>query len=317
MNCNDCLNLLEEYLDGEAIEHDAEQISAHLITCAACASELEALTAEQEIFARYDRELNISPSMWHEIAMRTAPVSRQADKSSRSGLLEWFTGLVAAPRFGYAFAGALAVAIIAVVFGVVYLRMNRPVPPGARARIEKVIAPPAASPGSETATGPAPGTSSPFPNQGTTPSRNEPIVAGSKTPKQSGGLRRKDDPGVLFKDVAYSDLEERDTAEHVRQAENLLRSIRSLQASDDDSQGDSEIDVTYEKATSRRLLSENAVLLQDAEAAGKFPTKELLKDLEPFLIDIANLPNKTTANQLRVIKDRVQKTEIVAALVSY
>jgi hypothetical protein len=118
---------------------------------------------------------------------------------------------------------------------------------------------------------------------------------------------------VLFTDVAYSDLAERDTAEHIQQAENLLRSIRSLQASDNDS----EIDVSYEKAMSRRLLNENEVLRRDAEAAGKFPAKELLGDLEPFLIDIANLPDKTTPDKLRAIKDRVQKTEIVAALVSY
>jgi hypothetical protein len=137
----------------------------------------------------------------------------------------------------------------------------------------------------------------------------------TKTLKQGGTSRKTDDPGVLFADVAYSDLEERDTAEHVRQAENLLRSIRTLQ--DGQSADDSEIDVSYEKAMSRRLLTENAVLLQDAEVAGKFPTKELLKDLEPFLVDIANLPDKTTANQLRVIKDRVQKTEIVAALMGY
>jgi hypothetical protein len=108
-------------------------------------------------------------------------------------------------------------------------------------------------------------------------------------------------------------MAERDTAEHIQQAENLLRSIRSLQAADDDS----EIDVSYEKAMSRRLLSENVVLRRDAEMAGKFPTKELLGDLEPFLIDISNLPDKTTPDKLRAIKDRVQKTEIVAALVSY
>ena len=37
MKCDDCFNLLEEYIDGEAIERDAAQVSAHLITCAACA----------------------------------------------------------------------------------------------------------------------------------------------------------------------------------------------------------------------------------------------------------------------------------------
>ncbi len=316
MKCDDCLNLLAEYIDGEATARDAEQVGAHLITCAGCTTEFEALTAEQEIFARYDRELNISPSMWNAIEARTATESRQVDMSSRAGLREWFTGLFAAPRFGYAFAGALAVAIIAVVFGLMYLRIQQQPAQAPVAINGPQNLPPVKSSGSDTTNAPGPVTSG-SPGEGITSPRNEGIVASRKTPKHNGGPKKTDDSGVLFADVAYSDLEERDTAAHVRQAENLLRSIRSLQGSDDDSQGDTEIDVSYEKAMSRRLLSENAVLLQDAEAAGKFPTKELLKDLEPFLIDIANLPDKTTANQLRVIKDRVQKTEIVAALVSY
>jgi hypothetical protein len=78
--------------------------------------------------------------------------------------------------------------------------------------------------------------------------------------------------------------------------------------------GDEEIDVTYDKALSRRLLNENVVLRRDAEMKAKFPTKTLLADLEPFLIDIANLPDRARAEDVRVIKERVQKTEIVAAL---
>jgi hypothetical protein len=316
MKCDDCLNLLAEYIDGEVLEHDAERISAHLITCAGCSSEFEALTAEQEIFARYDRELNISPSMWQAIEARTAPASRQVDASSRVGLLEWFTGLFTAPRFGYAFAGALAVSIIAVVFGLMYLR-NQQQPAQVRvARTGNQIMPPVVPPGSDATTA-IPPVKAPAQGEEIASPQNADFVARRKAPKPTSGRIRTDDSGVLFKEVAYSDLEERDTAEHIRQAENLLRSIRNLQAADEDSAGASEIDVSFEKAMSQRLLNENAVLLKDAEVAGKFPTKELLKDLEPFLIDIANLPDKTTANQLRAIKDRVQKTEIVAALMSY
>ena len=49
----------------------------------------------------------------------------------------------------------------------------------------------------------------------------------------------------------------------------------------------------------------------------KFPTKTLLSDLEPFLIDIANLPDQAKPDDVRAIKERVQKTEIVAALIGY
>src|SRR6266480_257434 len=62
------LALLEEDIDGEAIERDAAQVSAHLITCAACAHEFETLTAEREVYARYDREVAVSPALWNAIA---------------------------------------------------------------------------------------------------------------------------------------------------------------------------------------------------------------------------------------------------------
>jgi Putative zinc-finger len=296
MNCDECLNQLEEYIDGEVVEREAEQISAHLITCARCSNEFEALTAEQEIYARYDRELEVSPAMWNAIAARTAAESRAADAGSRARLREWLAGLFAAPRLGYALTGALAVLIIAVVFGI-YLRTQQQTPKEIVARgVEPVV--PAGKKAREL----------PQPPPSSSPVEG---YVSKKTPKHSGRSIKVDDPGVL--DVPYSELTERDTAEHIQQAENLLRSIRSLQASDDDS----EIDVSYEKAMSQRLLNENVVLRRDAERAGKFPTKELLGELEPFLMDIANLPDKTTPDKLRAIKDRAQKTEIVAALVGY
>ena len=118
---------------------------------------------------------------------------------------------------------------------------------------------------------------------------------------------------MLSADLASFDPDEQDTAKHIEQTENLLRSIRNVPVSD----SDDEVDVTYDKALSRRLLIENVVLRRDAEMKAKFPTKTLLADLEPFLIDIANLPDRAKPEEVRAIKDRVRKTEIVAALVDY
>jgi predicted anti-sigma-YlaC factor YlaD len=310
MKCDDCLNLLAEYIDGEAIEGDAEQVSAHLIKCAACASEFEALTAEQEIYARYDRELNVSPAMWHAIEARTTTESVAVTSSSKSNPRTWLAGLFVAPRFGFAFSGAVAVFIVAVVIGVMYLRTHQQ-PPGqliADSRKVKSVTPP-----DQVAEGVNP------PGDGDVRPSNAPGVAPVKAPSKSNVAvlrsRATNDQSddVLFSDAAYSDIEDKATADHVEQAQNLLKSIRNLQVGD----GDDEIDVTYEKTLSRRLLNENVVLRRDAEMAGKFPAKTLLGSLEPFLIDIANLPDKTTPNELRELKNRVQKTEIVAALQSY
>jgi hypothetical protein len=123
----------------------------------------------------------------------------------------------------------------------------------------------------------------------------------------------RDNPGVLSSDLAMLDLDDQDTANHLEQTQNLLRSIRNVTVSD----GDQEIDVTYDKALSQRLLNENVVLRRDAEMKAKFPTKTLLADLEPLLIDIANLPDHARPEEVRAIKDRVNKTEIVAALIEY
>lgn len=305
MKCDDCLNILSEYIDGEVAGANAERISAHLITCAGCSQEFELLTAEQDLFARYDRELNVSPAMWSAIEARTV-AETPIDSSPKLNTRSWFAGIFAAPRFGFAFSGAMAVLIVAVVIGVMYLRTHQqtPVPGGNRASTPGTTPPPPIFEG-------APPVQSG--SNVATLGQGERNVLPRRATKGNGRPTKTDDPGVLFTDIAYSDLAERDTAEHIEQAENLLRSIRSLQTAD----GDSEVDVSYEKAMSQRLLSQNEVLRRDAERAGKFPAKELLGDLEPFLIEIANLPDKTTPDKLRAIKDRVQKTEIVAALIGY
>src|SRR6266404_7049502 len=306
MKCDDCFNLLEEYIDGEATERDAEQVGAHLITCAACAHEFEALTAEREIYARYDRELTVSPAMWNAIAARTAK-SRSIDSGARFSLGGWLAGLFATPR--YAFGGAAAVVIFAVLIGVVFLRTRAPQRQPQPGTLAEVNNPAPTSPTPDVVAIDHP------PKLGERPSpgpdgHSVRDVSGAKLPKSP---RRSHESDVLFTDAAYTDIEDKDTADHVAQAENLLRSVRNLQVSDDDA----EVDVSYEKAASRRLLDDNVVLRRDAEMAGKYPAKKLLGELEPFLIDIANLPEKTTPTDLRAINDRMQKTEIVAALRSY
>jgi hypothetical protein len=314
MKCDDCQNLLSEYMDGEAALADAEQVKAHLITCAVCTREFEAFSAEQEIFARYDRELNISPSMWQAIEARTRE-SQPVDSRSRFSLWAWFGGLLPTTRYG--FAGAMAVLIVGVVIGVMYLRTQPSVQ----------VSQPLAGAGAQTPVLPRAQTPPLLPDAliaEVNPPLPAPVEIKSREVRgsvQTNAVAKLNRPSastatqsdVLFSDIAYSDIENKDTANHITQAENLLRSIRNIHLSDDEG----EVDVTYEKAMSRRLLDENVVLRRDAQESGKFPVKTLLADLEPFLVDITNLPDKTNASELRALKDRVHKTEIVAALQSY
>jgi anti-sigma factor RsiW len=313
MKCDDCLNLLEAYVDGEAGEHDADLVQTHLMTCASCAGEFEALTAESELYARYDRELQISPAIWNGIAAQiaTEPV---VDARKRRDARGWLAGLFAVPRFGLAFSGAMAVLIAAVAVGYLYFR-TQPTQQSYQASSGRLQPANSISNTSNQTTliadAPKP---APERKEAAEPQNvdrvPQPVIAQNRRAPHPGPL--VDDPGVVVTDAAYTDLDERDTASHLEQAQKLLVSFRTLQTDDDQ-----DVDVSYEKTESRRLLNENVVLRRDAELTGKFPTKSVLGSLEPFLIDIANLPDKASARDVQQIKDRVQRTEIVAELRSY
>lgn len=239
MKCEEKLALLEEYLDGD-------------------------LSAEEELFARYDREIEVSPAVWAGIEERIVPVAQSS--------YGWWMKIA-------------ALVILTIGLGSVYLF----------SRNEETI------PALEEEQGIARITIPKTPEKTRT---RKPIVK---------PIPKPDNPGVLSSELAYVDLDEQDTFHHLEQTQNLLRSFRNATVSD----GDEEIDVTYDKALSQRLLNENVVLRRDAEMKAKFPTKTLLADLEPLLIDIANLPDHARPEEVRAIKERVDKTEIVAALIEY
>ncbi|HEX7335445.1 MAG TPA: zf-HC2 domain-containing protein [Pyrinomonadaceae bacterium] len=298
MKCEVCLELLEEYLDGELPQPDHVEVGEHLIACGDCSASFAALSEEQELFARYDREVEVPPFLWTRIAAHTVAESNGARSS-------WSRRVAAI--FATPLASATAVLLLAIVVGLVYVISRRPAP-------KPIVAEKPNDP-----TLPRDGTD---PNHGgsvkpsTTPQQDSKAhVASKPKPRHKPAIKHAntDQSDVLSSNLGYLDIDDLDTARHIEQSQNLLRSIRNVPVSD----SDEEIDVTYDKALSRRLLNENVVLRRDAEMKAKFPTKTLLTDLEPFLIDIANLPDRARPEDVRVIKERVKKTEIVAALIDY
>ncbi len=104
-----------------------------------------------------------------------------------------------------------------------------------------------------------------------------------------------------------------ETIKHFEKAQLLLRSFRNAGAA----KGSAAIDLAYEKQLSQRLLYQNILLRRDAEMKGNLPAEEALGSLEPFLLDIANLPNKPSPGELNEIRERMQRKEMVAALHIY
>ena len=285
MKCEVCLELLEEYFDGELAADSQARVSEHLLACTDCSTALETLTAEQQLFARYDREIEVPPFLFTRIAEHAFHAKHEPRRWRWPSL-----------------AGVAAILLLAIAIGFVYLIAKRPATKHtvADSTPKKPIEPP-----KESVPAPQPD----LKNQlvASKPKRKARVAP---TPIEHTNLNQSD---IISSDLGYLDLDERDTAKHIEQTQILLRSIRNFPVSDTDE----EIDVTYDKALSRRLLNENVVLRREAEMKAKFPTKTLLADLEPFLIDIANLPDHAKPEDVRVIKERVQKTEIVAALLDY
>ena len=295
MKCEVCLELLEEYLDGETPSHEQAQVAEHLIACGDCSESCAALAEEQALFARYDRELEVPPFLWTRVAAHTVSENNRPRRG--------WTSVFARPL-----AGVIAVLLLAIAAGVVYVWSRQPRPKPAIAQENN---PPIPRDGTDRV-------QQRDQRAGTSQEDPKPELVAAQ-PKLRSHIRPNnkitpaDQSDVLSSDLAYLDIDEQDTAKHIEQSQNLLRSIRNVPTPD----GDDEIDVSYDKALSRRLLNENVVLRRDAEMKAKFPTKTLLTDLEPFLIDIANLPDRAKAEDVRAIKERVQKTEIVAALIDY
>ncbi|HEX8072809.1 MAG TPA: zf-HC2 domain-containing protein [Pyrinomonadaceae bacterium] len=73
-------------------------------------------------------------------------------------------------------------------------------------------------------------------------------------------------------------------------------------------------DLAYERRRARQLLYQNMVLRREAEAAGNVQLSDLLDSLEPILLDIANLPAAAPAADVRAIQARMQRKNLVALL---
>jgi len=133
-------------------------------------------------------------------------------------------------------------------------------------------------------------------------------------------VRREERGGKMVEDVIVSrgsdqsliaaSLFTPETVRHFEKAQLMLRSFRNASAA----KGSAATDLAYERQLSRRLLYQNILLRRDAEMKGNLPAEEALSSLEPFLIDIANLPDNPSSGELGGIRERLQRKELIASL---
>jgi len=100
------------------------------------------------------------------------------------------------------------------------------------------------------------------------------------------------------------------TAMHFGKAETLLLAFRNVRLNE---RGSAE-EISYERKRAQQMVYQNMMLRREAGASGDVQTESLLESLEPILLDIANLPDKPDNNAVRVIRERVERKNIVPLL---
>jgi hypothetical protein len=103
---------------------------------------------------------------------------------------------------------------------------------------------------------------------------------------------------------------ESQTSRHLERAQLLLRSVRNTQAV-------SASELHYERTLSRELVIRNRLLRRRAEQQQDAATAEVLAQVEPLLVDIANLPDHAADGDIAVLRSLIRTHGIIAELRLY
>ena len=121
MKCQEVSTVLEEYFDGELDEQHSRALAAHLGMCATCAASYGELEREQEFLLRYERDVEVTPQLWHSVAARIATenVELQTPPAPLGTRLHtWLASTFTVPRFSPALTAALVLVAIVLTVGV-------------------------------------------------------------------------------------------------------------------------------------------------------------------------------------------------------
>jgi Putative zinc-finger len=302
MNC-DCTEKISSLIDGELTQAEARELERHLLSCVECQE-------ARADFLSLRTQINDFPVAFKPVAQREALDRILGNQPGRSGKPAWRW------VFNPAFSGVVALLILGVLIAFWIYPRSKSVP----------------NQPEEIAKGNKKATPTPQPRQAEESPKgrgqNNVVPRGSQPP--SGGNKnkvpsKKREPLIVEPpqdNIARNTTESTDvpkvrsadaetmTAIHFQKSELLLRSFRNVRMNR--SGGSPELN--YEKKLAQQLVYQNMMLRREADASGDTQVASLLESLEPILLDIANLPDNARQSDVRVIKDRVERRNIVALL---
>lgn len=290
MNCS-FTEKISSLIDGELSPVEAREVERHVLACSEC-EQLRAdfLNLRSQITSF---ETSLQPEVQNRALQKILARPRRAAVRG----WQWNFG-----KQSLAFATLLIVA--AIIGFVAYQKSNQ------REQKEMaVVQTPAPSPAPAATVEPV---KSPEVKESPEPSRNKGNEDKSQRPIKRP-LAREPKPGEQFaaipERVRSADAETM-TAIHFESSERLLLAFKNVRL-DDPSAAE---EVSYERQRAKQLVYQNMLLKREADAAGDVEVSSLLENLEPILIDIANLPDQPEENTVRAIRERVERKNIVGLL---
>ena len=306
MSC-DFTEKISQLIDGELSEVEAREVQRHLTQCVACQE------ARADFLSFRSEITNYNPRL-HPVAQADAlkrilgqPVEQPMITRAKPNL-GWSWGF--APR-AIAFASFL---LIAALIGFIVYRATQ----NKEAAPEHITQKIGITPTPEPSIQPDP---SPTPEASPTPA----VKPGDKNQAKPKQIRRypllppngsnvasvQPNTNAIQPSTANNsgDIQAL-TAMHLQKLELLLRAFRNVRTA----KAGRPVDVAYEQKLAQQLIVRNMMLKREADATGDIQVASLLENLEPILLDIANLPKGAGTDDVRVINERVERKNIVALL---
>lgn len=275
--------LLQAWLDGELSPAASEALRSHLAVCAGCAARIR---EAQEVLSLIGTACQRS---FEEPVPTAALRARIEDGLAAPRLAGRAGAYILFSRWG------IAAATVVLTLGILgHLRERRqPAPPVSTesARVDPIRSVPAL----------------------VNPPRPEPApeAARSASPrKEPAGSRVRSAPDDGPGSARRATWLESQTSRHLEQAQLVLRSIRNTQAV-------SASELQYERALSRELLSRNRLLRRRAEQKEDAAAEEVLVQVEPLLLEIANLPDYAASEDIALLQSLIRTQGIIAELRLY
>ena len=298
MSCN-FTEKISSLIDGELTQAEAREVERHLLSCGEC-EQLRAdfLNLRSEIAGF---ETSLQPAVQNRALRKILRTRASAERRVPAPRLQWNFATQAVAFVALLIAGAVLTLSL-------YPSSDKSPKSIARAGLHSPTPLPTASvaPKASPEESPKPAPNKEEKEKETNNPRRTPAPA--KRPPA-----REPKPGEQFaaipERVRPADAQTM-TAMHFEKSETLLRSFRNVRLNEPETAEE----IAYERKRAQQLVYQNMMLRREADASGDVETGSLLESLEPILLDIANLPDKPDKDAVRVIRERVERKNIVPLL---